>query len=230
MITMPPELIPPDLEGRSALWRSRLAGRRVLILLDNAFDAGQIRPLLPGASGALVLISSRRGLVALEGSISLSLDIMSAHDAVTLFERIVGTDRVESEREAALEVVELCGRLPLAIRIAAARLRDRRSWTPRYLAGELRDHDRRASLLAVDDRSVMAALALSYRHLTAAVPAAQPASGRRVRRVRGVRADRVLRRRGGQPAGRPVRRQPDPATRPRTLPVPRSDPRLRYRS
>jgi DNA-binding SARP family transcriptional activator/tetratricopeptide (TPR) repeat protein len=160
------ELIPPDLTGRSALWRSRLAHTRSLVLLDNALDAGQVRPLLPGASGTLVLITSRRKLTALEGAVPLALDVLSPADAVALFAKVAGVDRIRREPEAAVAAVELCGRLPLAIRIAAARLRDRGSWTVEYLVQQLRSGSRRARLLAVGDRSVLTVLGVSYKYLS----------------------------------------------------------------
>jgi DNA-binding SARP family transcriptional activator/tetratricopeptide (TPR) repeat protein len=162
----PAELIPADLTGRSALWRSRMARKRALILLDNALDAGQVRPLLPGTAGTLVLITSRRKLTALEGSTPVSLDVLSHSDAVELFANIAGPDRVAAEPEATAAAVELCGRLPLAVRIASARLRDRRSWTVAYLVRQLRSSSRRARLLAVGDRSVLTVLAVSYKYLS----------------------------------------------------------------
>jgi DNA-binding SARP family transcriptional activator/Tfp pilus assembly protein PilF len=162
----PPELIPPELEVRSALWRSSVAGRRVLLLLDNAADAAQVRPLLPGAPGSLVLISSRRRMTALEGAVPLALDVMPREDAISLFRQIVGQDRITAEHEAASVAIELCGRLPLAIQVAAARLRDRPSWSVAYLVEQLSDQQSRARILSLGDRDVMGILAWSYRHLT----------------------------------------------------------------
>lgn len=161
-----PELIPRELERRSALWRSSLAGQRVLLLLDNAVDATQVRPLLPGGADALVLISSRRRMPSLEGALSLSLDVMPHADAMSLFEQIAGQQRIAAEQDAAAEAVRLCGHLPLAIRIAAARLRDRPGWSVTYLAEQLRDRESRARILATGDRNVMSILAWSYRQLT----------------------------------------------------------------
>lgn len=160
-----PELVPSTLPECTALWRSHLAGQRVLLLLDNAVDEAQVRPLLPGVHGPLVLISSRRRLAALEGSVPLSVDVMPLDDAVELFTRIVGPARVEGQSERLAEVARHCGQLPLAIQIAAARLRDRPSWTVSYLARQLADHTERARLLATGDRDVMHVLSWSYRHL-----------------------------------------------------------------
>jgi DNA-binding SARP family transcriptional activator len=163
---MPPELIPLSLEDRSGAWRARMAGKQVLVVLDNATDSTQVRPLIPGTPTGLVLVTSRRKLGALEGSIPLSLDVLSRNDAMTLFAQIVGAQRVAEDPENAAKAVELCGRLPLAIRIAAARLRYRSSWTIADLVERLITSTRRAQFLKADDRSVMAVLKLSYRYLS----------------------------------------------------------------
>ncbi|GIE86477.1 AfsR/SARP family transcriptional regulator [Actinoplanes regularis] len=162
---MPPELIPSSLEDRSAAWRSRIAGKRALVVLDNATDAVQVRPLLPGTPTSLVLVTSRRRLGALDGSVPVSLDLLSREDAMALFAQIVGDQRLADDSSIVGKAVELCGRLPLAIRIAAARLRDRTSWTVADLVERLDSHTRRVQFLQVDDRNVMAVLKLSYRYL-----------------------------------------------------------------
>jgi DNA-binding SARP family transcriptional activator/tetratricopeptide (TPR) repeat protein len=163
---VPPELIPSTLDGRSALWRSQVAGRHILLIIDNALDAAHVRPLLPGTAGALVVVTSRRKLTALEGALPMSLDVLPLKDAVMLFTKIAGTKRTESEPEATVAAVELCGRLPLAIRIAAARLRDRARWTTADLVNRLRNHVQRVRFLQTDDGSVMTALRVSYRYLS----------------------------------------------------------------
>ncbi|MET1072133.1 MAG: BTAD domain-containing putative transcriptional regulator, partial [Umezawaea sp.] len=124
--------IPADLAERSALWRSELATRRALVVLDNAADSAQVRPLLPGTSSGLTLITSRRRLLDLESARVLSLELMPHRDAVSLFRSVVGDDRVDQEPAVVEEVVGLCGHLPLALRIAAARLRSRPKWTVRH--------------------------------------------------------------------------------------------------
>ncbi|QFZ21315.1 AfsR/SARP family transcriptional regulator [Saccharothrix syringae] len=164
---VPPELVPSGVEGRSALWRSHLAGRRALLILDNAVDAAHVRPLLPGTAGVLVLVTSRRKLTALDGAVPMPLDVLPPDDAVALFTRVVGASRVAGQRKAVVRAVELCGRLPLAIRIAAARLRDRTTWTVADLVDRLGDQTRRRQFLQVDDRSVMSVIGLSYRYLPA---------------------------------------------------------------
>lgn len=164
----PPELLPSDLDSCIALWRSRLSGKRALVLLDNAADVGQLRPLLPAAPGSLVLISSRRRMTEFEGVVSLSLDVMQFDEAAMLFRSIVGVDRVSAEPEFSREVVALCSGLPLAIQIVAARLRTRPVWTIEFIVAQLRSYRGRARVLAIGERSVVDVLAWSYRHLTGA--------------------------------------------------------------
>jgi len=165
-LDVPPDRIPVGLDERSALWRAELANRRVLLLLDNAASTGQVRPLLPGSPTCLALITSRRQLADLETTGTLSLDVLPEADALSLFTSVVGADRVWIDPESTSDVLRLCGYLPLAIRIAAARLRSRPAWPVRALADRLRDETRRHDELTVGDRSVTAALALSYQRLT----------------------------------------------------------------
>ncbi|MFD0363832.1 BTAD domain-containing putative transcriptional regulator [Nocardia sp. GCM10030253] len=161
---IPEQSIPTSTVDRGALWRSELAGRRVVVVLDNAADTDHVRPLLPNASASLLLITSRRRLVDLDGARALSVDLLPADDAVGLFEQIVGA-RAIAEPLAVLDVLQLCGFLPLAVRIAAARLQHRPRWTVEYLAGRLRDERRRLAELSTAERGVAAAFALSYRQL-----------------------------------------------------------------
>jgi DNA-binding SARP family transcriptional activator/predicted negative regulator of RcsB-dependent stress response len=154
--------IPDSLEERSALYRSVLDGRRVLVLLDNAKDAAQVRPLLPGMEGCAALVTSRVRMVDLAGAHLVDLDVMSPDEALSLFTKIVGQERVASEREAALDVVAACGFLPLAIRIAASRLAARRTWTVSVLAAKLADERRRLDELQAGDLAVKATFELGY--------------------------------------------------------------------
>jgi DNA-binding SARP family transcriptional activator/Tfp pilus assembly protein PilF len=138
----PAERIPGDLAGRSALYRSRLAGKRVLVVLDNARDVDQVRPLLPGSPGCLVVVTSRNQLtplLALEGARPLSLDMLSAEEARDLITRRLGADRVATEPDAADEIVARCARLPLALAIACARAAAHPEFPLAKLAGELSD-------------------------------------------------------------------------------------------
>lgn len=161
---VPPELVPPGLDGRRALWRSHLAGKRALLVLDNAVDAEHVRVLLPGAAGVLVLVTSRRKLTALDGAVAMSLDVLTQAEAVTLFTQVVDRSAGD-DLKAVGEVVELCGRLPLAIRIAGARLRSRPMWQVADLVRRLQDQRQRARLLETEDRGVLAVLRVSYRYL-----------------------------------------------------------------
>ncbi|WP_405015698.1 tetratricopeptide repeat protein [Kitasatospora sp. NBC_00070] len=162
-----PEGIPDGLDQRAAAWRAALADQRVLVVLDNALDAGHVRPLLPGTGHALVLITSRRRLAALDSAVNLSLEVLAPEDAVDLFVRIVGADRTADQAAAVADVVELCGCLPLAIRIAASRLRHRSAWSVAHLAHRLRDRQRRLAELVAGDLSVAAAFEVSYVQLGA---------------------------------------------------------------
>ncbi|WP_306820026.1 AfsR/SARP family transcriptional regulator [Streptomyces sp. DSM 40750] len=157
--------IPDSLEERSALYRSVLDGRRVLVLLDNARDAAQVRPLLPGTAGCAALVTARVRMVDLAGAHLVDLDVMSPDEALQLFTKIVGEERVAAERKAALDVVAACGFLPLAIRIAASRLAARRTWTVSVLAAKLADERRRLDELQAGDLAVKATFELGYGQL-----------------------------------------------------------------
>ncbi|MEV5985864.1 BTAD domain-containing putative transcriptional regulator [Streptomyces sp. NPDC052051] len=161
----PDSSIPDSLEERAALYRSVLDGRRVLVLLDNAKDAAQVRPLLPGTDGCAALVTSRMRMVDLAGAHLVDLDVMSPDEALSLFTKIVGEERVAAEREAALDVVAACGFLPLAIRIAASRLAARRTWTVSVLARKLADERRRLDELQAGDLAVKATFELGYGQL-----------------------------------------------------------------
>lgn len=162
------EEIPNDLDARSARWRAELAARQVLVVLDNAADAAQVRPLLPGTTRSLAMITSRRRLIDLETAHVMSLDVLPEADAIALFTRVIGEDRAGAEPAAVHEVVERCGHLPLALHIAAARLRSRPAWTVQHLADRLRQADSPLAELSAGDRSVAVAFTLSYQHLDAA--------------------------------------------------------------
>ncbi|MFE3261513.1 BTAD domain-containing putative transcriptional regulator [Nocardia sp. NPDC059091] len=158
------DAIPSGEAERAALWRARVRDRRVIVVLDNAVDTAQVRPLLAGGGAHRVIVTSRRRLLDLDGAQSLSMELLAAADAVELFRAIVG-ERADAEPLAALDVLQLCGFLPLAIRIAAARLAHRPQWTVEYLAGRLRDQRRRLTELATPERGVASAFALSYQQL-----------------------------------------------------------------
>ncbi|MGP4103356.1 BTAD domain-containing putative transcriptional regulator [Nonomuraea sp. KM90] len=160
-----PQRIPEALEPRAALWRARLANRRMLIVLDDAAGADQVRPFLPGGAGCLVLITSRRRLAGLEGARPLSLDALMPLEAALLFRRIVGQDRRLDSGDVN-QLVRLCGHLPLAVTIMANRLRHR----PARGVGDLvvklsRSKDRLAEMYA-GDSDLLTAFELSYRELS----------------------------------------------------------------
>ncbi|MFJ8882811.1 BTAD domain-containing putative transcriptional regulator [Streptomyces sp. NPDC102402] len=162
------DALPDGAAARSALWRSRLAGRRCLLILDDALDTGQIRPLLPGTDGVTVLVTGRRRLTALDGAVPLPLDVMTHEDAVALFGRIAGAGRAAAEPGEVARAVGLCGRLPLAVRIAATRLRDRPAMRAADLAERLARPSGRQRCLRTSDRDLTHLLRLSYRQLTPA--------------------------------------------------------------
>ncbi|MGW6980735.1 BTAD domain-containing putative transcriptional regulator [Streptomyces sp. NPDC054932] len=164
----PDTAIPDSPADRAALYRSTLDGRRVLVLLDNARDAAQVRPLLPGTAGCAALVTSRVRMAGLAGAHLVDLDVMSPEEALQLFTRIVGEERVRAERQAALDVVGACGFLPLAIRIAASRLAARRTWTVSVLAAKLADERRRLDELQAGDLAVKATFELGYGQLESA--------------------------------------------------------------
>lgn len=159
--------IPESLEERVAFYRSCLAGRRTLILLDNVAGEEQVRPLLPGAPGTAVLLTGRVRLVGLEGTSLLELDVLPSAQAMDLLRRIVGDERVQDDPDAALEITRLCGRVPLAVRISAARLLGRRQWSLSHLAGVLGEERHRLDELVAGDLDIRAGFEMSYRTLPA---------------------------------------------------------------
>ncbi|MFC6481267.1 BTAD domain-containing putative transcriptional regulator [Streptomyces goshikiensis] len=160
---VPGERLPEEADSRSCMWRGLLAERRMLIVLDNAADVAQVRPLLPASSNSLVLITSRTRMVELDGCDWMSVGVMSPPDSRALVREALGRSRTEREPEAVEALAELCGHLPLALRIATARLRNRPRWTVRHLVDRLADGTRRLDELRSGERSVEATLRLSYR-------------------------------------------------------------------
>ncbi len=158
--------LPEGLEARAESYRALVAGRRILVVLDNAGDERQVRPLLPGSATCAVMMTSRRRLGGLSAHV-LELDGFDPQWAQVLLERVAGAERVAAEPEATMEIAELCDHLPLAIRIAGARLAAREHWSLAHLSRLLRDERRRLDELAVGDLSVRASLALGYGALTA---------------------------------------------------------------
>ncbi len=158
-LDVPAAAIPGDTQARTALWRSTVANRRVVVVLDDAHSADQVEPLLPGAGASRVLITSRRRLPRLGQACPLSLDVPPWHDAAALFAAVSGRHAEPDTQVAA--VVGLCGGLPLAVRAAADRLRDRPTWSIGHLLRRLADERRLLSELGRGAPTLLAALAAS---------------------------------------------------------------------
>ncbi|WP_329368074.1 tetratricopeptide repeat protein [Streptomyces sp. NBC_00669] len=159
--------IPNGVSERAALFRSLLAGHRMLVVLDDAGHADQVLPLLPGADGCAVLITSRTLLTHLPGARHVDLDVLSPAEARELFTGIVGRRRIEREPAEADAILDCCGNLPLAIRIAGAKLAGRPAWSLRVLRERIEDESRRLAELRIGDLSVRASVELSLRLLPA---------------------------------------------------------------
>src|SRR6266542_1140984 len=160
-----PAAVPTEVEEAAARFRSLAAERRLLILLDNADSPRQVRPLLPGSPTCTVLVTSRQVLATLEGARSLHLDVLPPEHALALLGRIVGEQRLVADPGAAAEVVRRCGRLPLALRIAGARLAARPAWPVQVLAEQLADATHRLEELTVGELAVRASFDVSLRAL-----------------------------------------------------------------
>lgn len=156
------EGIPADTDAASAEFRSLTADRRLLVVLDNAATADQVRPLLPAGTGCAVLVTSRKSLTTLDGAVRLNLDVLPRDEAVALIARLAGPDRVTAEPAAAADIAELCGRLPLALRIAGARLAARPSMPLTELAARFADEQTRLENLQEGDLAVRASFQVGY--------------------------------------------------------------------
>ena len=159
-------VIPADAEGRAALYRSRLADRRVLVVADDAASAAQVRPLLPGTARCAVMVTSRAQLADLAGARHLRLGPLTTGEATELLGSIAGADRISVEPEAAGELVAVCGQLPLAVRIAGAKLAARPAALVASLVEAVADERHRLDALQVGDLSVRASLASGYQSLS----------------------------------------------------------------
>ncbi|HEX6684383.1 MAG TPA: NB-ARC domain-containing protein [Candidatus Limnocylindrales bacterium] len=173
---VPPESIPSTLDGQAALYRSLLAGKRILVVLDNAYDAAQVRPALPGTPGCLAVVTSRTqltGLVAAEGANPITLSPLAHADARELLACHLGPERLAAEPAATDELIAWCAGLPLALTVMAARAATKPEHRLADLAGQLRAPETRLDALDGGDphTDVRTALASSYRRLSA--PAAR---------------------------------------------------------
>jgi len=162
-----PAQIPPGLEARMGLWRDRLAGQQLLLILDDAVGSEQVLPLLPGTGGSLVLVTSRRHLSALDEAAVISLDTLPAAEAAGLLVRLAGRPGLGAGDRGVAEIIRLCGYLPLAIGMVARQLRHHPAWTAAGRAADLAAAAGRVELMATENLSVAAAFDLSYADLTA---------------------------------------------------------------
>ncbi|MGW6200285.1 helix-turn-helix domain-containing protein [Kribbella sp. NPDC055110] len=157
--------IPDDVDEAAALLRSQLAGRRVLMLLDNAADVAQVLPLLPGHPGSGAIITSRGSLASLPGARQILLDALSESESVDLLAGVIGPTRVAAEPEATRVLASYSGRLPLAIRLVGGRLATRPSWPIQHFVDLLQDEERRLDSLGSDETGVRASIASSVHFL-----------------------------------------------------------------
>lgn len=156
---VPPERIPVDVDGRAALYRSVLNNRKVLVLIDNAATADQIRLLLPGSAQCLAIVTSRSalsGLVAREGAQRMVLDVLSLEESLTLLRQVVGAERIDAEPAAAQQIIAYCAYLPLALRIIAERITSRPHTPLSRFVTELADE--RARLTRWEPRTTSSAM------------------------------------------------------------------------
>lgn len=164
---VPDAVVPRGIDERAALYRSRLARRRVFVVLDDAAGAAQVRPLLPGSGGCAVLVTSRVRMPELYPIPQAVVGMLTPTEADEMLAAIIGAERVAAEPQEAAEIVRSCGHLPLAIRVAGAKLSHRRAWSLRSFADRLRDERRRLDELRAGDLAVRASVELSYELLPA---------------------------------------------------------------
>ncbi|MFH8787002.1 AfsR/SARP family transcriptional regulator [Streptomyces roseoverticillatus] len=160
--------MPESVNGAAALFRSLAADRELLVVLDNARDSEQVRPLLPGGPRCVTVVTSRYrlpGLIVTDAARPVPVDVLTPEDGTALLAGVLGTERVLADPVAARRLAELCGGLPLALRVAAARLADRPDWALSAMNAEMLDSTRRLSLLDVEDTGIRAALRLTVRQL-----------------------------------------------------------------
>jgi DNA-binding SARP family transcriptional activator len=160
------ESVPYGQEARAELFRARTSGRRILVVLDNAGSAAQLRALLPASTGSAVLVSARTAYTGVDGVTWFPLDVLDPQESIALLAGLAGEGRIATTPAATARVLDYCGRLPLALRIVGARLAARPSWSVTRLADQLADPRRRLDELVADDMAVRDAIAWSYRMCT----------------------------------------------------------------
>ncbi|MFI6161118.1 helix-turn-helix domain-containing protein [Micromonospora haikouensis] len=166
---VPEEAIPGPPEQRGRLFRTLTRDRRLLIVVDDAADEAQVRPLLPAGRHCLTLVTSRRPLTGLTGAVRVPVGLLAPDAAWRLLASITGEDRLAADPTGTAELVELCGRLPLAIRVAGNRLASRPGWPVGQLVAQLADPRRRLTALTAGDLDVRATFDVSYRRLGATI-------------------------------------------------------------
>ena len=200
--------LPPGTEARAARWRDFVAGKKILLLLDDAAGHEQVRPLLPGTAGSLVLVTSRRRLTALDDSAVISLGALSPGEAAALLARLAARPGIGAADAAVGEITRLCGYLPLAIGMLARQLSQHPAWTAGDLAASLAAARDRLAAMRAENLSVAAAFDLSYADLhpgpAAAVPPPRPDPRPQLRRLRRRRPRRHHPGPGAPRPGRPV--------------------------
>ncbi|MFF4456438.1 BTAD domain-containing putative transcriptional regulator [Streptomyces goshikiensis] len=165
---VPEDKVPDGVEERCRLFRSLVDGRRLLIVLDNARDAAQVRELIPGSASCAVILTSRSPMFDLPLTSQLLLEPFRSDEALALLGSIIGRERLAAQREDALRLVEACGHLPLAVRIVATRLSARPAWSVATLTARLADEQRRIAELRIGALAIDAAFELGYQQLTGA--------------------------------------------------------------
>jgi tetratricopeptide (TPR) repeat protein/DNA-binding SARP family transcriptional activator len=162
-----PSAVPDDLDEAAALLRSTVAGRRVLVVLDNAASTAQTRPLLPGAGECAVIVTSRSMMAGLDSATQVALDLFGPDEAVALLRELAPTARLDTDRDAVAELAELCSYLPLALRVLASRIASRPSWPVREFVDRLRNEKRRLDQLGHGDVSMRGCFEVSHEVLAA---------------------------------------------------------------
>ncbi|GHD31915.1 SARP family transcriptional regulator [Nocardiopsis kunsanensis] len=160
-----PEAVPESLDERSALWRATMADRRVLLILDNAFNVTQASPLVLPSPGSLTVITARKDVSGINGARFVSLGMFDEASSLDLLSKVLGESRVEDEPDSARAIARLCGGLPLALRVVAGRILSRPRWSLAHVASRLGERDRRLRELQVEGQSVESAIDLSYQSL-----------------------------------------------------------------
>lgn len=163
---VPGGVLPDGLEERAEMYRGLLSDRRVLVVLDNVGSESQVLPLLPGNPRTAVIITSRSRLGGLPGATHVDIDVFGSRHSIELLSRIAGDCRVHAEAEAAADLAELCGQLPLALRIAGARLSARPHWTLEQLAGRLENESRRLDELKHGAMGIRASISMTYDNIS----------------------------------------------------------------